>query len=249
MSDVSLTKSQESDTIAIRTFTLGSTMPIEAFAVSHRGSKHQDRGMPNEDAAACYPGDGLFAAVDGISSFLFSAMASRITIDWLRKYCTGTPSPDAMGTAFAAAGEEMRQHPIRRRRGWREMGCCASVLWLAEESGAYEGVLGHAGDTSIHMFANHALERLTMADARGRYVTCWVGSAAETDPYVTRVSIPKDIWVLLLTDGATKRVPDLEGWMRLNAPIMRPQELAMALVALALARGESDDITVVALRT
>jgi protein phosphatase len=66
-------------------------------------------------------------------------------------------------------------------------------------------------------------------------------------PVVTRVEIPRGCVVLLATDGLTKHVRDEEIARRLET-MTSSEELCRGLLELALERGGSDNVTLIAAR-
>lgn len=223
---------------------------LTGYALTHQGARHAASQRPNQDAAVCHPDDGIFAALDGIEPFLFGEHASRIAAEWLRKRCTGEPNVAAMQGAFAMATTKMLQYMAGRQvRG--DMGCCVTALWLMDTTDGFSGFIGHTGDTSGFIFVHGTLIRLTTPHTEEGHVSRWVGSGCLEQASVTPLTVPRDAWVLLVSDGITKKIPDadLESWMQAHADGKEPQEIAEALAALAISRSENDDITIVVLRT
>ncbi len=70
---------------------------------------------------------------------------------------------------------------------------------------------------------------------------------SEAQPVVTRIAIPRGCLLLLATDGLTKHVTDAEIREQIER-MTSAEQLCRSLLALALERGGSDNITLVAAR-
>jgi protein phosphatase len=71
--------------------------------------------------------------------------------------------------------------------------------------------------------------------------------ADEAMPVVTRIEIPRGCVILLATDGLTKHVTDEEIKAQIEA-MTSSEQLCRSLLALALERGGTDNITLIAAR-
>lgn len=86
-----------------------------------------------------------------------------------------------------------------------------------------------------------------MAQSPFNHILASAIGADEATPVVTRIEIPRGCVVLLATDGLTKHVSNAEIAAEVGA-MTSSEQLCRALLELALERGGSDNITLIAAR-
>lgn len=222
---------------------------------------HAGRVRPlNEDALVCRPEDGLFAVVDGMGGEEAGEVAAAIAAAVLAE----TPairrarSDELLARGFERARErilaEQRADP---RHG--QMGAVATALRF-DDDGRTVGV-AHLGDTRAYRVGPGGVERLTEdhvaaepAPGGGKRPVARDLGRKDLPPGSVdrrRVKVAHGDLLVLCSDGLYDPLGDealAEELRRLHAERAEPDAAAARLVALALARGGPDNVTVVVVR-
>lgn len=227
---------------------------MDAAARTHAGKVRTN----NEDALLCKAEAGVFAVVDGMGGEESGEVAAAITVATLAQVAEQTgPSETLLARAFHQARErilaEGAKNPLHG-----SMGAVATALRL-EDSGRFIGV-AHVGDTRLYRIDRRGVRILTtdhvqpIPDQPGRQAVArdlgrkqmeegWVDSARHAVAY-------GDLLVLC-SDGLHGPVEpkELESTLiAIHARKVDADSAAQKLVALALARGAPDNVTVVVIR-
>jgi protein phosphatase len=213
----------------------------------------------------------IMLVADGVALSGGGRDASRLAVETIVKYVSSTMKTftlagetadkefrdvlrNAALEAHAAVGAESAVHPGRTR--------LATTLTMAVSVWPNMYVI-QVGDSRCYYFYNDQLRLVTrdqtMAQAlvdHGalpakdlpasplRHVLASAIGGEEATPEVTRVELRPKCQVLLCSDGLTKHVSDEEIAQHLRTA-SSSEDLCRALVDLALARGGSDNVTVV----
>jgi serine/threonine protein phosphatase PrpC len=226
-------------------------------------------GNPNEDAVAYvlprpdepFARNGVLALVaDGMGGHAAGEVASRIAADVIRRryYEVAGSVPDALAAGFEAANRAIyeRNAAVAEFAG---MGTTCTVF--AVRDGLI--YIGHVGDSRAYLLRDGRFEQLsqdhsvvaelvrrgsiTAAEAsRSPYrnlVLRALGLKPTVEPLIWREGMPLQPGdsIVLCSDGLTNRLEDAE-----IAEVVRrlpPPEACQTLIAAALARGASDNIS------
>lgn len=222
---------------------------------------HAGRVRPhNEDAAVCNAEKGVFAVIDGMGGEAAGEVAAAMAAAAIeavpdrRRLAGETVLADALRTARETVLEEAERNPA-----CRAMGAVASALRFDDRGRAV--AIAHVGDTRIWQVGQHGVRQLTtdhVADTvePGRSkpaVTRDLGRRDMDDPWIEthRVPVNRGELLVLASDGLHDPVPEGEladELVRLWRARADADEVCSRLVALALARGGPDNVTVVAVR-
>jgi len=225
---------------------------------------HTDVGLVrirNEDACLDQPGRGLWAVADGMGGHAFGDLASAAVVAAL----DGLPEPasladfvDAARARLAAVNASLRAEA--RARGVPVIGSTVVALLACQG----EAACLWAGDSRIYLLRQRRLQQLTRdhsqlealrdsgADlatasaASPNMITRAVGAADAIVFDVTTLAVRDGDVFLLCSDGLSTPVD--EGAI---AAALAPGDCARAaheLIALALANGGRDNVTVVVVR-
>lgn len=227
-------------------------LSLEAAGRSHPGWV---RAL-NEDAFVCDASAGLFAVIDGMGGHACGEVASAIARKHLRH------SQGSLTDRLMAASEEIRS-VAAGSPAHRGMGCVATAATLRR--GALR--LAHVGDTRAYLVSDAGCERLTRdhnrateawdqggtPDGRGDALTADLGKAGlhPVDVDAVEVDVASGDLLVLCSDGLHDRVPGPELMARLRDAWRRAEptaEVVDRLMALALERGGTDNITIVVVR-
>jgi serine/threonine-protein phosphatase Stp1 len=217
----------------------------------------------NEDACLALPELGLWAVADGMGGHEAGEVASGMIVDALAQI-----SADLDWEAFiAAAQQQLRQvneqlrEESNQRYQQRTIGSTVAVL-LAREN---QCACLWAGDSRIYRLRKGQLEQLTRDHSHvqelvdqglidpeqahdhplGNVITRAVGSAEALEIDVRLIPLQAGDVFLLCSDGLNKMVSDMEiaRWLG-NTDL---QQVVEGLIQLALVRGASDNVTVIAI--
>ncbi|WP_372623348.1 PP2C family protein-serine/threonine phosphatase [Falsiroseomonas sp.] len=230
---------------------------VACAAVSHAG--HVRR--VNEDAWLARPEAGLFAVADGMGGHQRGDIASRMVIDAL---ATLPPAPDArtmrdrVETSLAAVNRALQQ------TGGGAGGVSGStvvvllmcgrhfaVLWAGDSRAYRAGPDGFAQVTRDHSLVQELVDRgaLTREAARGHPMSSRITRAVGVAPELVLEGVQGELRAgdafLLCSDGLTRHVADAEIRSALEA--LPPEAAAERLLELTLARGATDNVTVLVL--
>ncbi|MES2638192.1 MAG: PP2C family serine/threonine-protein phosphatase [Myxococcota bacterium] len=221
---------------------------------------HAGRVRPhNEDAAVCRPEQGLFAVIDGMGGQEAGEVAAAIAAAALAE----VPNLPRLTseTVLTAAMKEARARILRQAEldpTQKDMGAVATAVRI-EDNGRSVGV-AHVGDTRAWLVNGKGVRQLThdhvAADNGGpnkRPVARDLGRKTMEGDWVEtgRFPIARGDLLVLASDGLHDAVPAEE----LAAELARlwreggdADAVSARLIALALARGGPDNVTVVAVR-
>ena len=237
-------------------------MPLAAHGVTHPG-----RRTTNEDAFLVDLDRGLFAVADGMGGHRAGEVAAEIAIDALRAAVPGGAevSADELDRAMQLANERVLT-AASRHPDYAGMGTTLVAVVVRGDALVY----GSVGDSRIYGWHAGALRQLTSDDswvtrvlASGeamtpaeiqdhpmRHVlTKVIGMRPDIDLPVAGMAFGEGDALLLCSDGLHGAVPETSIANALRSSGDRPvHEIAEALVNEALARGASDNVTVVLVR-
>lgn len=222
---------------------------------------HAGRVRPqNEDALVCRPEQGIFAVIDGMGGEQAGEVAAAITaaavaeVPNTRKLVGEAILSQTLRTARERILAEARANPA-----CTNMGAVATLARLDDLGRTIS--IAHVGDTRAWLVSVAGVRQLTtdhVADApepgRSRpAVTRDLGRVDLPAEWVEtlRVPIQRGDLLVLASDGLHDPVPEDElhtELVRLHKERSDADVVAARLVALALARGGPDNVTVVALR-
>lgn len=232
---------------------------MKVYAATHIGRVRKK----NQDAYyAPKPGETFVAVADGMGGHQAGEVASRIAIEefslWLR--CAPKPGEEALHRAVIEANLAILR-AAREDDSQAGMGTTLTALWFSEDT-VY---MAHVGDSRAYLLRNGALMQLSrdhslvgemvergqitsqeaMVHPQRHYITRALGTGSIVEPDIIRLNFrPGDVWVLC-TDGMSNLVRSME----MADILMRPapwESRIDSLINLALKRGGSDNITVLA---
>jgi PPM family protein phosphatase len=217
------------------------------------------RRTGNEDAA--YAGPRLLAVADGLGGHAGGEVASATVIDALRPLDTEVPAgdvltalEDAVRRASSALGDIVAADPALRGLGTT----LTALLWSGSQLG-----LVHIGDSRAYLVRDGEVFQIThdhtmvqLLVDEGRITTEEVathpqrslllralGDFTSEPDLQLREARPGD-WYLLCSDGL-HGVADADAIGRVLLTVADPDQAATDLVALAIANGGPDNITVI----
>lgn len=237
--------------------------PVVRYAVLSDVGRQRDH---NEDAGAVIVGevgwgfDVALIVCDGVGGSARGEHASSITVEKVKAALAragATPIADRLRTAIAESNTELRDFARAELEG-------AAVGTTVVAAVAAGGVvtLAHAGDSRAYRIRGRSIEQLTAdhsfvaeqvragvilaSEARihplRSRITRAVGMAeGSADPEITEVPLARGDVLLLCSDGLHGLVEDKEIAAAVGKDL---EKAARELVALANARGGSDNITV-----
>ncbi|MFH1465402.1 MAG: PP2C family serine/threonine-protein phosphatase, partial [Pseudomonadota bacterium] len=220
----------------------------------------------NEDTLVCAPDRGLFAVIDGMGGEAAGEVAAALVREHLLAW---EPDATTLREALHEANEAILAR-VAAEPGLRGMGCVVTAVRV-EGRGLQ---VAHAGDTRAYLARGRGVQQLTrdhtvvaaererlgLTEAEGKAlpgqhrVTRDLGGQHHADAsWIDTAQAPfeQDDLLLLCSDGLHDLVADedLLALLREARTSGRPMDsLADALVDLALARGGSDNVTVVCVR-
>lgn len=219
----------------------------------------------NEDACLDMPLRGLWAVADGMGGHDAGDVASRMVVDALRSL----DAPPSLGGYVAAVRDALQAVNLRLRdeaasRRVRTIGSTVAACLSSERSCA----LLWAGDSRIYLYRDARLQQvtrdhsqvealraqgyLTAEEARRHpahhLITRAVGAAQQLELDETRVNVRDGDIFLLCSDGLTNEVDDAEIALVLARAGNDCSEAARQLIAMALAHGGRDNVSVIVTR-
>ncbi len=242
--------------------------PLEVGAATDPGRKR--RGEPNQDALLVLPAEGerppLFIVADGMGGYKGGAEASHLIVEQAAACYrqAGFPAdlPDLLRECLFAAHRAL----IERAAADPELASMGSTAALAVISGG-RVYAANVGDSRIYLLRGREMTQLSydhsvVADQvragaltplqalrspkRNRLTQSISPKRKEITPYVTEAAFGEGDVLLLCSDGL---------WGVVSEPVIQavalelpPQEAAEKLVALTLASGAPDNVTVVIAR-
>ena len=235
-------------------------MPLTAAGATHQGRRHT-----NEDAWLFDPGLGLLLVADGMGGHNAGEVASAMAVSCIRDYLDASG-----GEATRARLSDAVSHANSRilaaaavGTGQAGMGTTVVAVLVAGGRALYTGV----GDSRLYHWRDGRLQQLTRDDSwlvamfgdeeaelEGReshpmrhVLTRVVGLRADLEPDVSECGFEPGDWLLLCSDGVHGSIPHAV-MAELVAGSPSPQDLVRNVVAMAIARGASDNATAVAAR-
>lgn len=230
-------------------------MELDAFVDSRVGDRET-----NEDSHQIDHEAGLFVVSDGMGGYHGGEIASRMAVDVLGDVFRGfddDASPLAtmsqMDGAFRQANVEVRH---RQTGMLARMGATLSALVFRGR----DAVIGHVGDSRVYRLRNGQLRRITsdhtvveslkaagvtshaIQRAFSHVLTRAVGTTDECVPDLHIEDLKVGDRFLLCTDGLTDAVDDDAIGEALRT--LPAAEVPAALADKAIAKGHSDNVTV-----
>ena len=230
-------------------------LPIESFGVSHKGCVRDH----NEDNYLIEPQTGLWVVADGMGGHEAGEVASASIVDHLATIGIASSAPDLRARfedRLSRANSEIRD--IARSRGITIGSTFAALLAM---DGRFAGLW--AGDSRIYLVRNGVIFQVSkdhtevqelldrgMISAeealnwpRRHVITHAVGVSDELEiDFQQGELMPGDVFVLS-TDGLTAHVSDAE--IEAVVKSATPQAACRSLLETVLARGGTDNVTIV----
>jgi PPM family protein phosphatase len=229
---------------------------LEAAAASARGRRRQ----VNEDWHSTLDGSApLFVVADGVGGGAMAARASRELVSQLHAALDHRRiDVAAIRNAFLHADREVGKSIASHTRA---SGAATVALCAGRGATLSEWLIGWVGDCRVYRVSTAAEEAAQLLTVDDTYRTLkeapppggscddparMVGNGAVIAPNVDRVVLRDDEMLVICSDGVHKHVgpADLSRVLRGSAPLLRR---CWRLLALARARGSSDDATVLVL--
>ena len=227
---------------------------MDAAARTHAGKVRTN----NEDALLCKPEAGLFAVVDGMGGEESGEVAAAIAVATIAQVAEQTgPSETLLARAFVEARERVLAEGVKNPLHGN-MGAVATAVRF-EDNGRFIGV-AHVGDTRLYRVDRRGVRALTndhvqtMPDQPHRQAVARdLGRKQMQDGWVesSRYAVGAGDLLILCSDGLYGPVEPKELEATLIAIHQRKMDsdsAAQKLVALALARGGPDNVTVIVIR-
>jgi protein phosphatase len=235
-------------------------MPLTAHGVTHPG-----RRSTNEDTLLVDVGRGLFAVADGMGGHRAGEVASELAIDTLRSAVPAGPAADAtdLERALRVANERVCT-AATRHPDYAGMGTTLVAVLVDGTRAVYASV----GDSRIYYWHDGALSQLTRDDSwvatvltagegltaaqiqqhpMRHVLTRVIGLRADLDMPLAETTFGEGDALLLCSDGLHGSLPETA----IAAAFREPRsvaDLTQALLDQALARGATDNVTVVVVR-
>ena len=217
----------------------------------------------NEDACLAQPERGLWAVADGMGGHAFGDVASRMVVDALATLA----APDNMEQFAAAASGRIAgvNQGLRAEAVARGVSVMGSTVVAMLACGREVACLW-AGDSRIYLYRNARLQQLTRdhsqaeelkslaaasndaepAPGSANMITRAVGATDDLELEQVTLAVSDGDMFLLCSDGLSNSV-DEQAIMRALAP-GDCADAAQQMIALALANGGRDNITVVVVK-
>jgi serine/threonine protein phosphatase PrpC len=223
----------------------------------------------NEDRYHVDEARGVFIVIDGIGGQAAGGKAADVALSMMRERLERETGPvaDRIREAVAIANNEIYRLSSSRPE-WDGMACVLTAVVLKDGT----ATIGHVGDTRLYKIRGGRIEKITrdhspigeredanelseieaMRHPRRNEVYRDVGSEPHSPGDaefvdVQEIAFEPDAALLLCSDGLHGSVPDplIAEILRRNAAI---EAQAQELVDQALARGATDNITVILVR-
>jgi protein phosphatase len=215
----------------------------------------------NEDAYLAQPQRGLWAVADGMGGHAFGDLASRAVVEALDSIA----APDNMQQFVDAARDRLDQvnQDLRADARARRVPVMGSTVVTLLACGSEAACLW-AGDSRVYLFRGGRLQQLTRdhsqaeelrargggdaaaSSATANMITRAVGAADTIEPDLATLVVRDGDMFLLCSDGLSNPVD-----AQAITDALAPGDCARAaqeLIALALANGGRDNVTVVVVR-
>ncbi|HLA91177.1 MAG TPA: protein phosphatase 2C domain-containing protein [Gemmatimonadaceae bacterium] len=214
----------------------------------------------------------ILLVADGVGGATAGREASQLTIETIARYVSSTmrcfqgtvgpTSEEQLLESLRAAAREAHA-AVRAEAAGRGASKMATTLTLAIQVWPYSYVM-QVGDSRAYYYVNDNLRLVTrdqtlaqdlvdqgvlpadrVSRSPFRHVLARAIGADEATPEVTRIGLNWGCVLLLCSDGLTKHVSDGEILSEIRA-MTSSEQLCRSLVDLALERGGSDNVTVLA---
>jgi serine/threonine protein phosphatase Stp1 len=231
-------------------------MRFECVSRTHVGLKRKI----NEDSVLAEPDRGLWAVADGMGGHDAGEVASAMVTEALRSLPVAADL-DQLAAAAVEAVEDVNRRLIELARSGGQRTIGTTIVGLAIADGAFRCFW--MGDSRAYRLRDGAIERLSHdhslvqnlidagmlkpeeaeAHANANLITRAVGVAEKCEVDLADGDASAGDQFLLASDGLTRLVPDDE----IAAELMRgpPAEAADRLIDTVLARGASDNVSLV----
>lgn len=244
----------------------GSRLQFAATTDVGRARARNEDAFCAEDLAA-RPGAVLLAVADGLGGHPGGDVASRVAVAALSEHVSANAPAALSWTDLLLAGFAAAHAAVRAAAAEQpELAGMATTLVAAVliDDWLY---WAHVGDSRLYVAGGAGMRQVTVdhspvGDLVREGVLTWaearihplrsmlsraVGFEAEVSPDAGAERLVAGEWVLLVTDGLTAVVPAEQIEVAARAA-EEPDALARALVAMAMAGGGPDNVTVVAAR-
>lgn len=216
----------------------------------------------NEDAVAWDEDHGFAILADGVGGQNAGDVASRIVVAVLEHQLREATDGDAERTLAFAVEEANRRVHGQANANVAQKGMGSTVVAVLFQRDAL--TVAHVGDSRLYRFRDGNLEQLTRdhslvqelmtagvlnaqqaeSSSLGNIITRALGSSPEVQVDVARHPLLPGDRVLLCSDGLSDLAQNAE-ISEVLARGAEPEAAALDLVALANARGGSDNISVI----
>lgn len=231
---------------------------MHVAAATHRGLRRQrneDYHGLNDSVVSL--GDGEVTEVsrslgapviaviaDGLGGHPCGDVASLVAVD---AFLADGPTTSASMAGAVHAANRAVVAAMPQPGGARGMGTTIAAIVITSD----EVVVVNVGDSPVFTFNGRRLVKISTDDVpdgeeQSGFVTQTVGGGyvqLPLDPHVTTVSVDGHVRVLLCTDGLSNFVSEASITAALRQE--RPRIAADALIAMALAAGAPDNVTVI----
>ncbi len=229
-------------------------MALDGAARTHAGKTR----TTNEDAWLCRPAAGIFAVVDGLGGEEAGEVAAAIAVAALSEVpdLPELPGETVLAQALRVARDRILDEADRdpSKEG---MGAVATALRF-DDAGQMVSI-AHVGDTRAYLVSAGGVRQLSkdhVAEASGGHKARVARDLGRRDlrgewVETSRSRVSRGDIVVLCSDGLHDVVPSAElaeELVRLRAEAKTADAIATRLVAMALAAGGPDNVTVVAVR-
>ena len=229
---------------------------MSVFYATHTGLVRAD----NQDSLLCLEIPLLLAVADGMGGHRGGRRASELALEVLERELSafaGGSARLAMRQAFEQANQQVLQ-AAQADATLAGMGTTMCVLWRVDD----DWIIGNVGDSRAYRLGSDGLEQITRDDTAvaemvrtgkitqeqsqnhpsRHLLTQAVGTVGRMVPQI--FALPQGERFLLCSDGLYTHVSDQEIAAALGQQ-NDGENIAAELVALALERGGSDNVTVV----
>ena len=233
-------------------------LPFESYGVSHKGCVRQ----LNEDSFLIEPQSGLWVVADGMGGHDAGEVASASIVEHLATIGIANSAPDLRARFEDRLSQAHAE--IRRISAARGVTIGSTVAALLAKDGRFACLW--SGDSRIYLVRDSTISQISrdhtevqelldqgmispteaLAWPRRNVITRAVGVTENIlVDFQQGEILPGDVFVLS-TDGLTAHVTDVE----IGSAVMSstPQAACQTLLATALARGGTDNVTIVLVR-
>lgn len=185
----------------------------------------------------------MLAVADGMGGYLGGEVASHCVLHRLQTTHWDGIRDAAIREALTRAADDLRDH-AQRVPTLALMGATVAGALLDNDQLLHFNV----GDSRIYRWRQGVLSQLSTDDrvsGSSRLTQALTASAPEPDPHLQTTRLQHDDRLLLCSDGLSDTVSNEEIGEALG---MDPDRAADALLALALQRGASDNVSLVIAR-